>query len=77
MNCLGSLLKILTSNLSNSTLPVDDKTLNLLKQNHPESNELNEEVLLRGEKPIVYPIVFEYIEENIIKKSSTKDQSWF
>ena len=51
-------LKSLTSNISNSTLPLDDKTLSLLKQKHPASSELNEEVLLRGEKPSVRPVVF-------------------
>ena len=51
-------LKSLTSNISNSILPLDDKTLSLLKQKHPASSELNEEVLLRGEKPSVHPVVF-------------------
>ena len=46
-------LKLLTSNMSN-----DDKTLSHLKQKHPVSSELNEEVLLRGEKPSVHPVVF-------------------
>ena len=45
-------LKLLTSNISNGILPLDDKTLSLLKQKHPASCELNEEVLLRERKTI-------------------------
>ena len=55
-------LKLLTSNISNGIFPVDDKILSLLKQNHPVSSDLNEEVLLRVEKPSVYPVVFEDID---------------
>ena len=56
-------LKLLTSNISNGILPLDDKTLSLLKQKHPVSSELNEEVLLRGKKPSVHPVVFEDIDQ--------------
>ena len=45
-------LKLLKSNISNGILPLDDKTLSLLKQKHPASCELNEEVLLRERKTI-------------------------
>ena len=55
-------LKLLTSNISNGIFPVDDKILSLLKQKHPVSSDLNEEVLLRVEKPSVYPVVFEDID---------------
>ena len=44
------------------------KTLCHLKQKHSAPNELNEEVLLRGEKPSTHPIVFEDVKESIIKK---------
>ena len=51
---------------------IDDKNLSLLKQKHPASNELNEEVLLRGEKPFVHAIVFENIDESIIKEAALR-----
>ena len=68
-------LKLLTSNISKGILPLDDKrdkTLSLLKQKHPTSSELNEEVLLRGEKPSVHPVVFEDIDETMIKDVALK-----
>ena len=65
-------LKLLTSNISNGIVPLDDKTLILLKQKHPASNELNEEVLLRGEKPSVHSVVFEDIDDNMVKEATLK-----
>ena len=41
-------LKILMENLSNEILPLNDKTLKMLKQKHPEANEPPQEVLLQG-----------------------------
>ena len=63
-------LKLLTSNIFNGILPLDDKTLSLLKQKHPVSSELNEELLLTGEKPSVHPVVFEDIDENMVKEAA-------
>ena len=57
-NKIGA-LKLLKSNMSNGILPLDDKTLSLLKQKNPASSDLNEEVLLREEKPSVHLVVFE------------------
>ena len=65
-------LKLLRSTISNGILPLDDKTLSLLKQKHPASSELNNEVLLRGEKPSVHPVVFEDIGENMVKEAVLK-----
>ena len=41
-------LKLLTENMSNGILPLNDKTLKMLKQKHPEANEPPQEVLLQG-----------------------------
>ena len=41
---INGTLKLLTSNISKGILPLDDKTLSLLKQKHPalSMSELNE-----------------------------------
>ena len=65
-------LKLLRSTISNGILPLDDKTLSLLKQKHPASSELKNEVLLRGEKPSIHPVVFEDIDENMVKEAVLK-----
>ena len=72
---MNSALKLLMSNISNGILPLDDKTLSLLKQKHPVSSELNEELLLTGEKLSVHPVVFEDIDENMVKEVKTKSSS--
>ena len=41
-------LKLLTQNMSNGILPLNDKTLTMLKQKHQEANEPPQEVLLQG-----------------------------
>ena len=67
-------LKLLTSNISKGILPLDDKTLSLLKQKHPalSMSELNEEVLLREEKPSAHHVVFEDTDENMVKEAALK-----
>ena len=69
---VNSALKLLTSNISKGILPLDDSTLIILKQEHPASSELNKEVLLRGEKPSVHPVVFEDTDENMVKEAALK-----
>ena len=69
---MNSALKLLMSNISNGILPLDDKTLSLLRQKHPVSSELNEELLLTGEKLSVHPAVFEDIDENMVKEAALK-----
>ena len=69
---VNAALKLLTRNISNGILPLDDKTLSLLKQKHPASSELNEEVLLRDQKPSLHPVVFEDIDESMVKEATLK-----
>ena len=66
-------LKLLTSNMSNSILPLDDKTFSLLKAKHPASSELNEETLSRVEKASVHPVVFEDIDDCMVKDAALGD----
>ena len=61
-------LKLLTENMSNGILPLNDKTLTMLKQKHPEANEPPQEVLLQGPTRPVHPIVYEDMDESLILK---------
>lgn len=38
---------------------LDDEKLNLWKQNHTQLRELNEEINLINEKPLVHPVISE------------------
>ena len=70
---VNNTLKLLTSNMSNSILPLDDKTFSLLKAKHPASSELNEEILSRVEKASVHPVVFEDIDDCMVKDAALGD----
>ena len=63
-------LKLLTENMSNGILPLNDKTLTLLKQKHPEANEPPQEVLLQGPTRPVHPVVYEDMDESLILKEA-------
>ena len=66
-------LKLLASNMSNSILPLEDKTFSLLKVKHPASSELNEEILSRVEKACVHPVVFEDIDDSMVEDAALED----
>ena len=45
--------------MSNCVLLLDEKKLNKLKPlKHPKSCELDEEIILNGEKPLVISVIF-------------------
>ena len=46
-------LKLLPDNMPNGVLLPYDKTLKRLMHKHPNSRELNEEIILKGEKSLV------------------------
>ena len=50
-------LKLLTNNMLNGVLPLTDATLQLLKQNHPESREPPPEVLIEGPVRKIHPVI--------------------
>ena len=70
---INSVLKLLTSNISNRTLPLDDKTLSPLKQNMKHWVSWTKK--LRREKPSAYHIAFENIDENIVNEAALKTKS--
>ena len=64
-------LKLLASNMSNGILPLINATLQLLKQNHPESRKSPLEVLIEGQITQVNPFVYNDIVESLILKAAT------
>ena len=60
----------MTENIPNGILPLNDKTLKMLKQKHPEANEPPQEVLLQGPVRPVHPIVYEDMNESPILKAA-------
>ena len=63
-------LELLTENMSNGILPLNDKTLKMLKQKHSEANEPPQEVLLQGRTWPGHPIVYEDMDQSLILKAA-------
>ena len=59
-------LKLLTNNMTNGTLPLDEEKLNSLKHKHPQSQPAYEEILINGEPSVIYPIIFDSINEELV-----------
>ena len=51
-------IKVLTSNMKNGILPLNEKTLKQLRQKHPETKEATEEILLPDKPEVIHPIKF-------------------
>ena len=61
-------LKLLTENISNGILPLTDKTLKMLNQKHPESNEEPQEVLLQRPTRPIHSVRYENMDESNASK---------
>ena len=69
---INGALKLLTNNMVNGVLPLDDNTLNSLKQKHPKSQPACEETLINGDPPVIHPVVFEDINEELVRKAAIR-----
>ena len=64
-------LRILTDNMNNGILPLNDDTLLLLEQKHPGVGEVYAEALLDEPFKRIHPIVFDAINEDTVLKAAT------
>ena len=65
-------LKLLSNNMQNGVLPLNEDTLKLLKQKHPTAKPANPEVLLSDTPKKAHPIIFESITAETIQMAATK-----
>ena len=65
-------LKILTNNMKNGVLPLNDETLSLIKQKHPDATAADPTILLPDEPVNVHPIRFDMIDAEMIRKVAVK-----
>ena len=69
---INGALKILTNNMQNGILPINDETLRLLRQKHPESKDPPTNALLTDDQKHVHPIRFESIDEDMVRRAALK-----
>ena len=65
-------MKLLTNNMQNGILPLNDTTFNQLKLKHPEANKADEMVLLPDLRIKVHPVKFESIDAELVRKAAIK-----
>ena len=69
---INSALKLLSDNMQNGILPLDSKTLNLLREKHPPPQDPDPLLLLSDVEPKIHHIRFETINAESIKTAATK-----
>lgn len=69
---INGAIKILTNNMENGILPLNDLTLHLLNMKHPESTPADAEVLLPDTPEPVHEIIFEEITPDLIRRSALR-----
>ena len=67
-------IKLLTNNMQEWVFPLNEETINLLRQKHPKSQNPNENFLLQGPEPTVEPIIFDVIDEAMVMKAAQLTQ---
>ena len=65
-------LKVLTNNMTNSIVPVNEKTLNSLKRKHPQLQPTCEETPTNSELPLIYLIIFDSINKELLRKAAIR-----
>ena len=65
-------IKLLTNKMENGILPLNEETLKMLRQKHPEPKDAPQDVLLNDEVPSVHSIRFEKINGELIRKVALK-----
>ena len=63
---VNAALKLLTNNMNNGILPLNDDTLILLEQKHPEASEVQTGILLDQPPGRIHPIVYDAIDEDLV-----------
>ena len=65
-------MKLLTDNIQNGILLLNDKTLNQLKQKYPQSKEPELDVLLTDIPKQLHPIKFDAIDVDLVKSAAVR-----
>ena len=69
---VNAAIKLLTNNMSNGILPLTDETLQKLRQKHPDARTAEVVTLVQEFAPDIHPIIFEEIDEEMVKQAALK-----
>ena len=65
-------MKLLTDNMQNEILPLNQKTLHQLKQKHPQGKGAELDVLLTDTPKQGHPIKFDTIDTDLVKRAAVR-----
>ncbi|XP_057302766.1 uncharacterized protein LOC130636933 [Hydractinia symbiolongicarpus] len=68
---INSALRLLTDNMTQGIIPLNDETLLLLEQKHPDQGDLSEDALIDQLSQRIHDIVLDIIDEDMVLKAAT------
>lgn len=63
-------INVVTNNMTGGILPLNDETLEMLRQKHPEGSESYEDTLIQGPIKSVNAVVYDVIDEDMIMRAA-------
>ena len=66
---VNAAIKLLSNNIHNGILPLNDETITLLRQKHPDQQKASQSVLLTDTPEEIRPVKFEVIDAEMVRKS--------
>ena len=73
--CVGNIngaLRLLSKSNNAGVLAINDETIQLLHEKHPEGEPLHEEMLLEGPVKSIHPVIFDDIDSTLVQKIALK-----
>ena len=71
---INAAIKLLTNNMQNGIVPLNDETLRMLRMKHPKEEPASADVLFPDEPVVIHPIVFEKIDAELVRTAARKTQ---
>ena len=65
-------MKLLTNNMKNGVLPLNEKTLEQLKQKHPQRRDADPQIMLPDKPEEIHPIKFDSIDAENVRRAVLK-----
>ena len=65
-------MKLLTNNMKNGVLPLNKKTLEQLKQKHPQRSDADPEIMLPDKPEQIHPVKLDSIDSENVRKAALK-----
>ena len=69
---VNAAINLLSENMKNGILPLNNETLKQLKLKHPQPKKADKTILLPDTPERIHPVRFELIDADLIKKAATK-----